>query len=78
MTPGLRSMPAITSAEVAICGTHFGDTKDPASTFAEARRAQAVDQLDLDRGRDLLLFSFCRPSRAPTSTMLTRLGYFMR
>ena len=32
---------------------------------------QAVHQLDLDRGRATGCFSFCRPSRGPTSTRVT-------
>ena len=45
-------MAASTSAVSAICGTHLGETKAPASIDGQAGVGEALDQLDLDRGRD--------------------------
>ena len=57
-------MPAITSALSAICGTHLGDTNAVASTTGRPASASALDQFDLDRGRNalrLVLQSVARP-----------------
>ena len=52
------------------CGTHFGATKEPASMFLtpvpESRRMSSSFT-----GSGILVFSFCKPSRGPTSTMRT-------
>jgi hypothetical protein len=66
-------MRAITSALSAICGTHFGDTNAVASTTgrpaAESRSiSSTLTAVAIET------FSFCSPSRGPTSTSLTRLG----
>ena len=66
-------MRASTSAASAICGTHFGETKDVASIAGKPGVGERVDQRDLDVGRDVAV-SFCSPSRGPTSTMRTRVG----
>src|SRR5215218_3663218 len=75
--PGLREMPANTSDASAICGTHFGltnaDTSMTGSPAALSRSMNAILSAVETGGP-----SFCRPSRGPTSTKLTRLGYFMR
>src|SRR6185312_1522100 len=72
-TPGLRRMRAITSATSARGGTHLGDTKDVASTAAKP----ASDNMSMSRTLPSVAttaFSFCRPSRGPTSTRRTRAG----
>src|SRR6185312_1602515 len=66
-------MPAMTAALSAICGTHLGDTNAPASTTgrpASARRS--ISAILVAAGTALA--SFWRPSRGPTSTILTRVG----
>src|SRR5471032_2985538 len=66
-------MAAITSLLVAICGTHFGDTKDAASMLAKpALDKRFTSSILISAGT--FSFSFCRPSRGPTSTILTCLG----
>lgn len=52
------------------CGTHFAGTKDPASmvvtpVFANFSMSCSFVSSGID------FFSFCRPSRGPTSTMRT-------
>src|SRR5471032_344892 len=73
MVPARRAMPAMTSALVAICGTHFGDTNDAASMLAKpALLKRSTSSIFTSAGT--LSFSFCRPSRGPTSTILTCRG----
>src|SRR5437879_5823258 len=72
-TPGLRVMPAITSAEVAICGTHLGDTKEAASMLAKPACVRRLTSSILT-STGMVSFSFCRPSRGPTSTIFTLFG----
>src|SRR5690606_15828325 len=64
-------MPANTSAASASCGTHLGLTKLVASMLcspvAESRSTSAILS-----AVDTIAFSFCSPSRGPTSTMRTK------
>lgn len=55
------------------CGTHFGDTKAVAST---TERPVSLNLLMSSTFVSVAItcFSFCSPSRAPTSTILTNLG----
>ena len=53
------------------CGTHLGLTKLPASTFITPARASLLIKSTLTFTGIMVPFSFCRPSRGPTSTMLT-------
>jgi hypothetical protein len=59
-----------TWSEAAICGTHLGCTKLPASMVsmpvAASRRTSSILV-----STDMLVFSFCKPSLGPTSTMRT-------
>lgn len=76
MVPGRRWIRAITSAPSAICGTHLGDTNEAASTLgkpAAARRSISSTLMSVGTNS----FSFCRPSRGETSTILTRVGNAM-
>ena len=57
----------------AICGTHLGETNAPASTAGRPASASRSISADLGRERHRR-GSFCRPSRGPTSTMVTRAG----
>ena len=55
------------------CGTHFGDTKAVASIAARPvalRRSMSATLTSVA----IVAFSFCRPSRGPTSTILTLRG----
>src|SRR5690606_18084555 len=66
-------MRAMTSAASAICGTHLGDTNEVASTLgnpAAVRRSTSSTLMSVE----MISFSFCRPSRGETSTILTRVG----
>src|SRR6188508_376656 len=66
-------MPAITAALSLICGTHFGLTKLVTSiwlTPASCRRCTSSIFCAVVTGA----FSFCSPSRGPTSTSVTRDG----
>ena len=75
-TPGLRWMRAKTSAEPAICGTHLGETKLPASMYPSPASVKASTNCTLSAtliGRA----SFCRPSRGPTSIRRTWVGNVM-
>src|SRR5688572_20917225 len=66
-------MPANTSAASASCGTHFGLTKLVASiVFSPVSDRRSISAI-LSRVA-MIAFSFCRPSRAPTSTMRTYAG----
>src|SRR5437870_725498 len=66
----------MTWSVLAICGTHLGDTKLPASTaeWPAADRA-SINFTLASTGTGLA--SFCKPSRGPTSTSRTRLGRFI-
>src|SRR5258706_9196431 len=69
-TPGRRRMRSSTSVWSAICGTHLGETKAVASTAgspASARRSINSTLIAVGTSPG----SFCRPSRGPTSTILT-------
>src|SRR5690606_3302654 len=69
-------MPAITCALSAICGTHLGDTKLVTSiSFSPASCRRCTSSIFTAAGTSP--FSFCRPSRGPTSTSLTLDGNFM-
>src|SRR5258707_9909940 len=69
-------MRAITWSVLAICGTHLGDTKLPAST-AEWPAADSASISATLASTGTGLASFCRPSRGPTSTSRTFFGWFM-
>src|SRR5690606_12976309 len=63
-------MPASTSAASASCGTHLGLTKLVASMV----RRPVADSLSTNATLSAVLiiaFSFCNPSRGPTSTIRT-------
>src|SRR5690242_6580235 len=63
-------MRSSTSVWSAICGTHFGETNAVASTAgspASARRSISSTLSAVGTSA----FSFCRPSRGPTSTRRT-------
>src|SRR6478752_5974765 len=69
-------MPAMTCALSAICGTHLGETKLVTSISlspASCRRCTRPILTSAGTGS----FSFCRPSRGPTSTSLTLWGRFI-
>ncbi len=69
-------MPAITSAASAICGTHLGETKLVTSiSFRPASCNRCTRPILISTGTGCA--SFCKPSRGPTSTILTLLGSFM-
>src|SRR5207248_7422569 len=62
--------PRKTSSEPTICGIAFGDTKAPTSIVS--RPAPTSASINAIRSATLTgVFSFCRPSRGPTSTMRT-------
>src|SRR3954469_22172956 len=69
-------MPAITSAASAICGTHLGETKLVTSISVNPASCNRCTRPILTSA-GTWPFSFCRPSRGPTSTSLTREGSFM-
>src|SRR5690242_19864716 len=63
-------MPVNTSAASASCGTHFGLTKLVASMVCRpVEDSRSISAIFTSAGSRV--FSFCRPSRAPTSTMRT-------
>ncbi len=66
-------MRAITSAASAICGTHLGETKDVASIDGTPASASASISATFT-SVGTTPFSFCSPSRGPTSTRRTRFG----
>ena len=71
--PGLRAMPAITSDDVAIWGTHFGETNDADSIFGKpARESRSTSAILMSAGT--VCASFCKPSRGPTSIIFTCFG----
>lgn len=52
------------------CGTHFGETKDPASmTLTPVLANLSISSIFVATG--MAFFSFCKPSRGPTSTIRT-------
>jgi hypothetical protein len=52
------------------CGTHLGDTNDPASMYSSPVRASlSTNSILVATG--IAFFSFCKPSLGPTSTMRT-------
>lgn len=53
------------------CGVHFGDTKDPASMVFNPVCANLLTSSILV-ATGMLCFSFCSPSRGPTSTIRTK------
>jgi len=55
------------------CGTHFGDTKLVAST-TDNPEAASLRISSTFTGVGTMSFSFCSPSRGPTSTIFTHLG----
>ena len=66
-------MRAITSAASAICGTHFGDTNDVASIAGRpASVSMSISATLTSVGT--IAFSFCKPSRGPTSHSRTARG----
>src|SRR5476649_1781131 len=69
MVPARRAMPAMTSALVAICGTHFGDTNDAASTLATpALLTRSTSSLFVSA--NTLSVTCCGPTRGPPTTIL--------
>src|SRR5215467_5195728 len=69
-------MPAITSAASAICGTHLGETNAVASMAGKpASESRSISAILVSVGT--VAFSFCSPSRGPTSTNRTRRGSFV-
>ena len=66
-------MRARTSAASAICGTHFGLTNAVTSTTGSPARESRFTNATLS-AVEIAAFSFCSPSRGPTSTMVTRRG----
>src|SRR5687768_4872529 len=73
LVAGARSMRARTSAASAICGTHFGLTNAVTSTTDSPERASRFTNETLS-AVEIATFSFCNPSRGPTSTMVTWRG----
>src|SRR3546814_11291428 len=66
----------MTSAASASCGTHFGLTK----LVASMQRRPVADRRSISStlaAVGMMDFSFCRPSRGPTSTMRTLAGRAM-
>jgi hypothetical protein len=63
----------MTSVASPICGTHLALTNDVASMeVSPAAARRAIKSILVAVGT--IAFSFCSPSRGPTSTMRTRLG----
>src|SRR6476661_8056538 len=69
-------MPAMTSAASAICGTHLGDTKLVTSSSVRPASCRRCTR-PIFTSAGTWPFSFCRPSRGPTSTSLTLDGSCM-
>src|SRR5688572_26491172 len=66
-------MPVKTSAASASCGTHFGLTKLVASMLSRpVAVSRSISSIFAAVGTSV--FSFCSPSRGPTSTMRTATG----
>ncbi len=72
MTPGTRSICAMTSSEPAIGGIAFGETKDAASMRRRPVRLSA--SMSRTRSATGTGASFCSPSRGPTSQISTVSG----
>ncbi|MCY1540165.1 hypothetical protein D9M68_757870 [compost metagenome] len=68
--PGRRWMRDITSAPSAICGTHLGETNEAASILTKPASVSWLTSATLT-SVGTMAFSFCRPSRGPTSTIFT-------
>src|ERR1700676_4984933 len=69
--PGLRVIPAKTSAASAICGTHFALTNaDTSMTGRSAALRRSTNEIL--SAVEIEACSFCRPSRGPTSTTVIR------
>ncbi len=66
-------MPVMTSSASAICGTHFGLTKLVTSISRRPASCNIPTSAIL-AAAGTWFFSFCRPSRGPTSTILTNSG----
>src|SRR3569832_3011271 len=69
-------MPAITYTLSAICSTHKNNTKLVTSISFRPTSCSMCTRLTFTSD-GTFCFSFCRPSRGPTSTSLTWLGSFM-
>ena len=67
-TPARRPMRSITCAPSAICGTHFGDTKLVTSMLGKPAAVRRSTSSTFTAA-GIICFSFCSPSRGPTSTM---------
>ena len=65
-TPSFFSIPLNTSSVSAICGTALGLTKLPTSMTGKPARESSSMRAILS-SVDTIFFSFCRPSRGPTS-----------
>src|SRR4051794_4533995 len=63
-------MPRNTWSEPIICGIAFGDTNAPTSTVCRPAPTSASMKA-MRSATPTAVFSFCRPSRGPTSTMRT-------
>ena len=66
-------MRAITSAASDICGTHFGDTNEVTSMLRKPASVSRSTSSTFTSAA-IICFSFCSPSRGPTSTIETLLG----
>uniref|UniRef100_A0A1I8I5J7 Protein-cysteine N-palmitoyltransferase HHAT-like protein n=1 Tax=Macrostomum lignano TaxID=282301 RepID=A0A1I8I5J7_9PLAT len=69
-TPGFLEMPPSTASLLAICGTHLPDTKLPASIFVRPL-ADSRSTRRILAASGTGCFSFCSPSRGPTSYTVT-------
>ena len=58
------------------CGTHFGDTNDPASIETWPDFSSKSIKVSF-WSNEMNVFSFCNPSLGPTSTILTREGILL-
>lgn len=56
--------------ELAICGIHLGDTKEPTYTVFRPEEERLFINLILSYS-ETIFFSFCKPSLGPTSTIFT-------
>jgi hypothetical protein len=71
--PDRRAILLKTSALSAICGTHLGDTNDAASMLVKPAAAKRLINSTFTKVGTCIA-SACKPSRGPTSTMVTRPG----
>src|SRR4051812_13108087 len=69
-------MPAITCTLSAICGTHLGDTK-LVTSISRSPASWSMCTRCTFTSAGTGCFSFCSPSRGPTSTSLAWAGNFM-